>query len=144
MSSRARQAGFSLIEVMVAVFILAIALVGLTRGITTALSSSKEAELFSQAVHIASGRIELLRAEGDFSDGETTGTTGAFHWRQTISRTPTEGLHQVVVALDHPPGEVPVYSLQTLLYLATADSPTGSQSKRPETGRSRGKPGRNQ
>ena len=34
------RAGFSLIEVMVAVLILAIALTGLTAGITTALGSS--------------------------------------------------------------------------------------------------------
>jgi len=38
-------AGFSLIEVMVAIFDPGIALAGLTTGITTALGSSKESEL---------------------------------------------------------------------------------------------------
>ena len=76
MTARRQQSGFSLIEVMVAVFILAVALVGLTRGITTALGSSKDAEHYSQAVQLAASRVELLRAEGDFTDGETTGTAG--------------------------------------------------------------------
>ena len=142
MNSRRQQSGFSLIEVMVAVFILAVALVGLTRGITTALGSSKDAEHYSQAVLLAANRVELLRAEGDFTDGETTGTAGAYRWRQIISKVPPDGLHQVVVALEHEPGNVPIYSLSTLLYLAPSDSPTESSAKRSATGQSRHKPGK--
>ena len=55
-------AGFSLVEVMVAILILGIALVGLTQGITTALSSSKESELQTVAALFAAGQIETLRA----------------------------------------------------------------------------------
>jgi hypothetical protein len=84
----------------------------------------------------------LLRAEGDFTDGETTGTVGAYRWRQTISKAPTYGLHQVVVALEHEPGNVPIYSLSTLLYLAPTDSPTDPSAKRSATGQSRRKPGK--
>ena len=43
------RSGFSLIEVMVAILILGIALVGLTQGISTALGSSKESELQTTA-----------------------------------------------------------------------------------------------
>lgn len=142
MTAGRQQSGFSLIEVMVAVFILAVALVGLTRGITTALGSSKDAEHYSQAVQLAASRVELLRAEGDFTEGETTGTAGAYRWRQTISKAPTDGLHQVVVALEHEPGNVPVYTLQTLLYLAPADPSTDPSAKRSATGQSRRKPGK--
>ena len=46
-------AGFSLVEVMVAVLILGVALAGLTEGITTALSSNKESELQTTAALIA-------------------------------------------------------------------------------------------
>jgi prepilin-type N-terminal cleavage/methylation domain-containing protein len=143
MTARRQQSGFSLIEVMVAVFILAVALVGLTRGITTALGSSKDAENYSQAVQLAASRVELLRAEGDFTEGETTGTAGAYRWRQTISKAPTDGLHQVVVTLEHEPGNVPLYSLHTLLYLATTDTAAEPSARRAETGKSRRKPGRN-
>ena len=57
------RAAFSLVEVMVAIVILAIALTGLTQGITTALGSSKESELQTTAALFAAGQIELLRAQ---------------------------------------------------------------------------------
>ena len=49
-------AGFSLIEVMCAILILGIALVGLTQGLTTALSSSKESEQQTMAALLLSRR----------------------------------------------------------------------------------------
>ena len=50
-----RNAGFSLIEVMCAVLILGIGIAGLTQGITTALASSKEAEVQTAAALLAAG-----------------------------------------------------------------------------------------
>jgi prepilin-type N-terminal cleavage/methylation domain-containing protein len=41
----ASKAAFSLIEVLCAILILGVAMAGLTRGITTALSSTKESEV---------------------------------------------------------------------------------------------------
>ena len=73
MSSLRRNAGFSLVEVMCAILILGISLVGLTQGITAALRSSKESELQTTAALIAAGQIETLRAEGFVIDGETEG-----------------------------------------------------------------------
>ena len=66
-------AGFTLVEVMVAILILGIALVGLTQGITTALVSSKESELQTTAALFAAGQIELLRAGKDLTDGTGNG-----------------------------------------------------------------------
>src|SRR4051812_40621552 len=59
--SQTRVPGFSLIEVIVAVAILSIAMVGLAHGISTALGSSKEAELQTTAAMYAAGLIENLR-----------------------------------------------------------------------------------
>jgi len=68
-----RNAGFSLVEIMCAILVLGIALVGLTEGITTALSSAKDSELQTAAALVAAGQIETLRAEGYIVDGETEG-----------------------------------------------------------------------
>ena len=120
-----RQAGFSLIEVMVAVAVLAVALTGLTRGLTTALGASRDSAQHTQAVLLAASRVEQLRAEGDWSAGETEGKAEAFRWRQTIAATAVEGLHEVKVAVSRPPEEAPVFTLMTLLYQAPSDLPAG-------------------
>jgi prepilin-type N-terminal cleavage/methylation domain-containing protein len=116
----ARAAGFSLIEVTVAILILGIALVGLVQGITTALSSSKESELQTTAALFAAGQIETLRAEGDFSDGETEGDCGEalplYRWKQTITSTGIEGLHDVRVQVDNAQSGQAIYELRTLLF----------------------------
>src|ERR1039457_4564846 len=98
-------AGFSLVEVMVAILILGIALVGLTQGITTALVSCKESELQTTAALFAAGQIELLRAEKDLADGTGNGDCGAvlplYRWKQTVSPTDIGGLHDVDVVVEN-------------------------------------------
>src|SRR5207253_6136217 len=56
--------GFSLVEVMIAILILGIALAGMVHGLTTALASSKESELQTNAALLAAAQVESLRAEG--------------------------------------------------------------------------------
>ena len=76
MNAPCRNSGFSLVEVMCAILILGIALAGLTQGVTTALTSSKESELQTTAALVAAGLVETLRAEGNLSDGTTEGECG--------------------------------------------------------------------
>ncbi|MBA4150286.1 MAG: prepilin-type N-terminal cleavage/methylation domain-containing protein [Verrucomicrobia bacterium] len=115
-----RNAGFSLIEVMCAILILGIALVGLTGGITTALTSSKEAEVQTIAALIAAGQIELLRAENFLVNGETEDECGnelpLYRWRQTVSSTEVEGLHEVTVVVENSNSGKMIYELKTLLF----------------------------
>jgi prepilin-type N-terminal cleavage/methylation domain-containing protein len=122
-----RNAGFSLIEVMVAILILAIALTGLTAGITTALSCSKESELQTTAALFASGQIELLRAGTDWTDGTEQGDCGAalplYRWRQTVSPTDINGLHEVDVVVEQSRTGVEIYELKTMLFQIPNDSP---------------------
>lgn len=128
-------AAFSLIEVMVALLILAIAITGLTQGITTALAASKESELQTTAALLAAGQMELLRAETDWTDGTEEGDGGAglkrYHWRQTISPTDIEGLHEVAVAVTDGPGGGTIYELKTMLFQTPSDSKK-SQPKSPK------------
>jgi prepilin-type N-terminal cleavage/methylation domain-containing protein len=120
MNHHRHNAGFSLIEVMVAILILGIALVGLTRGITTGLASNKEAELQTTAALLAQGKIEELRATGGLEDGEDEGDCGAdlplYQWRQTIAATDIEGLHEVTVVVQNSRTGQAIYDLNTLLF----------------------------
>ncbi|MDB6064755.1 MAG: Bacterial type secretion system protein [Pedosphaera sp.] len=139
---RHRNAGFSLIEVMCAILILGIALVGLTQGITAALKSSKESELQTTAAMIAAGQIETLRADGTVKDGEEEGECGEglslYKWKQSITSTSTAGLHEVTVVVQNSNSGTAIYELKTMLFDPPSESPTaktGSQksSKKPKT-----------
>jgi len=118
--------GFSLVEVIVAVAILSIALVGLAHGISTALGSSKEAEQQTAAAMYAAGVIETLRAEGELVDGETQGDCGAelplYRWTETIAGAGIDGLHEVNVSILSTRTGREIYGLRTLLFEPVADT----------------------
>jgi prepilin-type N-terminal cleavage/methylation domain-containing protein len=129
-----RTAGFSLIEVMCAILILGIGLVGLTQGLTTALSSSKESELQTSAALIAAGRMETLRADGYLKDGVEDGEGGEgfalYRWKQTITSTTIDGLHEVEVVVENAKSGKTIYELRTLLFDPPLDSSQDESSKR--------------
>ena len=129
--------GFSLVEVMIAVVILSVALIGLTQGITTALASSKESELQTTAALFAAGQIELLRAEADLIDGTDNGDCGEFlplyRWKQTIKPTGTDGLHDVDVIVENSQTGAEIYELRTLLFQIPADSADKAKTAKPKT-----------
>lgn len=136
MKASLAERGFSLVEVMCAILILGVALVGLTEGLTTALRASKDSERQTAAAWIAAGQIETLRAEGYVLEGETTGEVGigagAYRWRQSISETPIDGLHEVRVLVEGAGGGEPIYELRTLLF----DPPVSrSSEEREKSGR---------
>lgn len=140
---RARHNGFSLVEVLCAILILGVGLVGLVQGLTTALSSSKEAELQTTAALFAAGQIETLRADGFVIEGETDGTCGpdldAYQWRQTVGKTAIEGLFDVIVAVEHAATGKKIYELETLIFdpLSVSDDPTTSGTRNGERRRER-------
>ena len=136
--------GFSLVEVLCAILILGVGLVGLMQGVTTALSSSKEAEVQTTAALFAAGQMETLRADGFLLEGETDGTCGpdldAYQWRQTVSRTAIDGLFDVVVAVENAATGRSIYELETLIFdpLSTSDTTTtGTRDRETERKRQR-------
>ena len=137
--------GFSLLEVMCAILILGIALAGLTQGVTTALTSSKESELQTTAALFAAGLIETLRAEGYLSDGVTEGDCGEglsmYRWQQSITSAGIDGLHQVEVVVENAKTGQSIYELKTLLFQPPLDSAGGS-SRRPNGSGARRRGGR--
>ena len=114
------ECGFSLIELMLAVFILAVGLTGLTHGITTSLKSSKVSEIQSTASLLAAGRIEFIKADGFYLEGVDDGNFGElypqFTWKSTITETDMEGLFEVRVEILDKDGAKPYFELTTLLF----------------------------
>ena len=138
-----RTAGFSLVELMCAILILGIGVVGITQGITTALRSSKESELQTTAAWIAAGRVEMLRADGYLVNGEEEGACGAglslYRWKQSITSTAIDGLHEIEVAVENTKTGKVIYELRTLLFDPPLYSSTGGSNpqRNPYTSRRR-------
>lgn len=134
MNSRRHNGGFSLVEVMVAILILAIALTGLVHGITTALASSKESELQTVAALFAQGKIEGLRAAQTLENGAENGDCGAvlplYRWRQTIASTGLPGLHEVNVVIERAQNAQEIYELKTLLFVPDDELTPGKSGNR--------------
>jgi prepilin-type N-terminal cleavage/methylation domain-containing protein len=126
---------FSLIEVMIALLILGVALVGFVQATTTAVSSSKESEIQTTAALLASGRIEKLQADGDLEDGDSNGDWGDdfpnYSYTQTISPTDVRGLHEVRVTIENPNTGKQLYELRTMLFEIppATEEDTSSKSK---------------
>ena len=136
----ALNAGFSLIEVMVAILILGIALAGLTHGISTALGSSKDSEYQATAVLFAQGKIEELRATPGIKDGSDEGSCGAaldlYRWKQTITATDLDGLHDVEVVVENSHTGQAICDLRTLLFEVppSSDAAKGKDAKSKKKG----------
>jgi len=131
-----KAAAFSLLEVMCAVLILGLGVAGMTHGVVTALRSSKEAELQTQAALMAAGRIDTLRAEGFLLEGELEGTgtqdLAKYRWLESIDETDLEGLYEVTVTVRHAQSDILIYDLRTLLFdpplLTTSNATEASES----------------
>jgi prepilin-type N-terminal cleavage/methylation domain-containing protein len=127
------KAGFSLVEVLCAILLLGVGVAGLTHGVSTALATAKQAELQTTAALLAAGVLEELRAQGDLEDGETEGEAGEnlplYRWRREVSRTPIDGLHEVVVVVEHTRSGRELFELRTLLF-APSTAAAGSSSGR--------------
>ena len=128
-----RESGFSLIELMCAILILGVGVVGLTRGITNALTSSKEAEVQTHAALIAAGRMETVRAEPFIDEGESSGACGdelpSYQWKQSVTSTRIEGLYEVEVTVENSKTGNAIYSLKTMLFDVPISSATSENSK---------------
>ena len=117
---------------MCAILIMGVALVALTRGLTTALGSTKDSEIQTTVVGLAVGQLEMLRATGDLTDKTDEGVFDDFpnyRWQQTVSPGGLDGLHQVQVTVTDAKSGVTLYKLTTLLFDQYYPSSTDSDAK---------------
>jgi len=132
---------FSLVEVMIALLILGVALVGFVQGTTTAITSSKESEIQTTAALLASGRVEQIRADGELEDGESDGDWGDdypnYSWTQSIAPTDVPGLHEIRVTIEDARTGKQLFELRTMLFeppLIPEDETTSKSKKKKRKG----------
>ena len=136
----ASNAGFSLVEVMIAILVLGVGLLGLTQGLTTALRGSKDSEVQTAAALLAAGQMETLRAEGGLIAGTREGKAGEglYKWREVISKSDVEGLYEVHVAIESAATGKELYDLGTLLF-ESSTAPAANDATTHKHGKSGGR-----
>ncbi len=119
--------GFTLISVMIAVVILAIGVLALSRTLTGAMAANTKAGLRTVALDIARQRMEFLRSQrpadmGDFAEPsgvdvneEGRPVTGGKYRRVVVVSDVRTSLVSVTVRVTYPNGSTPV-ELVTYVY----------------------------
>ena len=99
--------GFTLIEVLVALAILAIALAAAARAASVAIEGAQETRLRTLATWIAQNRVAelmatpLLTATGEIS-GRSSMAGIEFEWQQKISETPNTAFRKIELKVLRP------------------------------------------
>jgi len=115
MNGRLRAAGFTLLEVLVALLIVAIAVVALGRVGAQGLDAQAEAEARTMALWVADNAIAELRLEGNVSAGRRAGTSQMgdrdWDWDALIQPAPGDQMLRVdVLVYAEPDRDSPVLS----------------------------------
>jgi general secretion pathway protein I len=113
---RRHSCGFTLLEVLVALAIVAVALTGGMRAVGGALRSGELLHERTLANWVAANRLARLRAEGAFpalgdDQGETEQAGRRFVWRQRVQATPNALFRRVDVSVFTAEAGLPLASL---------------------------------
>jgi general secretion pathway protein I len=103
---RTRAAGFTLLEVLVALAIIAIALTALVALGGRSADTTRALALRIQARWVAQNQLSLAQAEQRFPPageltGEDTMSGQTFSWRQKISDTPNPNFRRLEIFISH-------------------------------------------
>ena len=115
MRNRLNSRGYSLIEVLVAFMILALALTVLLRIFSGGLSNISASADYARAVLVAEAQLAGAGIAGELSPGETTGEeAGRYRWSRKVTAYPLVGTtgiadqpvsaYQVTVTVEWPRG----------------------------------------
>lgn len=105
-----RAGGFTLLEVLIALAIIAIGVMAAMRSIGVAASGIEEMQARQIAAWVADNRLAQTRAFGLFPDlgasqGETTMGRWHVYWRQEVKTTPNPLFRRVDVNVYAAPGD---------------------------------------
>jgi|LZQQ01.1.fsa_nt_gb general secretion pathway protein I len=116
--ARRTQRGFTLIEVMVALVIAALALTALTRGLGQYVFQQSQLQERVIATWVAENRLlELQRLPGAQMESRAQETALSQDWQTefTTSDTLIDGIQKVEVAVTAPAGKQPTVRLYSIL-----------------------------
>lgn len=111
--------GYSLLELVLAISIFSVGVVGAMELFGGGLRSSAASSDYTQAVFLAQGLVEGTLAEGFFTADSDSGDFGADHpkhsWTLDVEETDTEGLYAVTATVTwQEAGVDKAYTLTTL------------------------------
>jgi general secretion pathway protein I len=119
--TRARASrGFTLLEILVALAVLAIALTATARGIGAAIDTTAELRERTLARWIAEDKLALLELSRawpapDTTEGDAEMGGRKYRWRQQVSTTPVARMRRVELGVFLPGAETPLARLTGFL-----------------------------
>ena len=104
MRRRKKQTGFLLVEILVALVILAIPLAAITRAVSQAIDTTAALRDRSIAMWVAQDRLTMHRIERDWPSLKTTTGTSemadrSWRWQEKVMSTPVAQLRRVEIEI---------------------------------------------
>ncbi len=104
MRRRKKQTGFLLVEILVALVILAIPLAAITRAVSQAIDTTAALRDRSIAMWVAQDRLTMHRIERDWPSLKTTTGTSemadrSWRWQEKVISTPVAQLRRVEIEI---------------------------------------------
>jgi len=120
---RCRSQGFTLLEVLVALAVLAVCMAAVARAAGSGVNHVEAMRERSLADWVAQNRLALHAARGDWlpvgtQNGEEAQAGRNFSWREEVSATPNPAMRRIVVSVfasnepDHPLRQMTSYLVE--------------------------------